>query len=61
MVMGSRYFYGDRAVYMCPPGLNPATSPILTCRQDGTWDHQPLCKGKVSGAHGPVRSFELSG
>lgn len=47
MLMGRSYYYGDRIVYMCRRGLQPAQSPsILTCQEDGTWDKQAACIGK---------------
>ena len=45
-VFGRSFHYGDTAMYICRPGLNPAhIPPVITCTQTGRWDKQPACKG----------------
>ncbi|KAM9514949.1 brevican core protein isoform 4-T4 [Guaruba guarouba] len=40
-----RYEIGSTARYRCRPGFLPRRSPLLRCREDGTWDPpQLLCR-----------------
>ena len=56
-IMGRSFLYRDRVVYMCPPGQNPTTSPVLTCGQDGKWDKVPGCQGLTLSLYNMIRAW----
>ena len=56
-IMGRSFLYRDRVVYMCPPGQNPTTSPVLTCGQDGKWDKVPGCQGLTISLYNMIRAW----
>lgn len=37
-----RYEIGSAARYRCRPGLAPRRSPVIRCREDGTWEPPQL-------------------
>ncbi|XP_059726896.1 brevican core protein [Haemorhous mexicanus] len=44
-----RYEIGSTARYRCRPGLAPRRSPIIRCREDGTWEPpQLVCRPGVA-------------
>uniref|UniRef100_A0A8C9NHW8 Brevican core protein n=1 Tax=Serinus canaria TaxID=9135 RepID=A0A8C9NHW8_SERCA len=65
-----RYEIGSTARYRCRPGLAPRRSPIIRCREDGTWEPpqlvcRPGCCLLISGFYlrtsGPSTDNSLPG
>jgi len=45
MARRTRFYIGDRLVYMCRRNLVPVSDPVLTCTSTGQWDKLPRCQG----------------
>lgn len=56
MAHRSRFYLGDKLVYMCRRSLVPVSDPVLTCTSTGHWDKQPRCQAicKFPCQHGGV-------